>query len=318
MQIAIFGLGRMGMQIAKRLQKNNFDVLAWNRSEEPRKKFEAFVQSMDSTSSPQGGSGSSRGKAFADVGDLVNHMTYQPRVFWLMLPHNLVDEFLGQDYLGKHLKAGDIIIDGGNSFYKDSINRSSLLKAHNIHFFDCGTSGGVWGFDNGFALMVGGPKEFWPKVEPIFKTLSSGENYGLVGESGAGHFVKMVHNGMEYGMMEAIAEGYGVLEASHFKPDLKLVTKIYRQGSVVRSWLIDLAANIFEHEDLEVTKGEIAATGEGEWTVNAGKELGVDVRVIEAALQVRKESADPKNQTKFSNKIVALLRKQFGGHAIKK
>jgi 6-phosphogluconate dehydrogenase len=300
MQIAIFGLGRMGMQIAKRLKKNQFDVLAWNRSEDDRKAFIEFG-----------------GRAFGDIGELVKEMNQEPRVFWLMLPHKIVDEFL-QNQLGPHLKAGDIVIDGGNSFYKDSIRRAEELKKKSIHFFDSGTSGGVWGEENGFALMVGGPKEQWPVVEPIFKTLSSGENYGLMGKNGAGHFVKMVHNGIEYGMMEAIAEGYGVLKASDFDLDLAKVTKIYQQGSVVRSWLIDLTRNIFEHEDVEGTSGIIEATGEGEWTINAAKELGVDVCVIEDSFKVRQESKDPKNQQKFSNKIVALMRKQFGGHGVTK
>jgi 6-phosphogluconate dehydrogenase len=236
-----------------------------------------------------------------------------------MLPQAIVHDFVfGEQGLKRYLKEGDIVIDGGNSFYKESIKLSSLLNAHGIVFFDCGTSGGVWGEKEGFALMVGGPKEHWPVVEPVFKALSSGENYGLVGKNGAGHFVKMVHNGIEYGMMEAIGEGYAILQASHFKPDLKTVTKIYQQGSVIRSWLIDLTRNIFEREDVEQTSGSIEATGEGEWTIQAGKELGVDVRVIEDSLQVRRESADPKNQQKFSNKIVALLRKQFGGHGVSK
>jgi 6-phosphogluconate dehydrogenase len=150
------------------------------------------------------------------------------------------------------------------------------------------------------------------------KTLSGGENYGLVGKSGAGHFVKMVHNGIEYGMMEAIAEGYGVLQASDFDLDMAQVTKIYQQGSVIRSWLIDLTRNIFEQEDVDGTRGVIDATGEGEWTIQAGKELGVDVRVIEDAFKVRQESKDGKNQQKFSNKLVALMRKQFGGHGVQK
>jgi 6-phosphogluconate dehydrogenase len=300
MQIAIFGLGKMGSQIARRLHKNNFDVLAWNRSEGPREEVaKAGV------------------KTFGKIDAVVSEMNEHPRIFWVMLPQGIVDDFL-QNQLGKHLKAGDIVIDGGNSFYKDSIRRSEELSAKEIVFYDSGTSGGVWGEENGFALMVGGPKEQWSSVEPIFKTLSSGENYGLLGKSGAGHFVKMVHNGIEYGMMEAIGEGYGVLQASDFNLDLAQVTKIYQEGSVVRSWLIDLTRNIFEHEDVAGTKGLIAATGEGEWTVNAGKELGVDVRVIEDSLQVRRESEDEKNQTKFSNKIVALLRKQFGGHGIEK
>ena len=307
MKIAIFGLGRMGMQIAKRLHKftptqapgNKFDVLAWNRSEAPREDFQSFG-----------------GKAYAEVKSLADAMAEQPRIFWLMLPHEIVEEFL-QNQLGPFLKTGDIVIDGGNSFYKVSIKRAKELGERGIIFYDCGTSGGVWGFNNGFALMVGGPKEQWPIVEPIFKILSSGKNYGLVGNNGAGHFVKMVHNGIEYGMMEAIAEGYGVLEASPFKLELKQVSKIYQEGSVVKSWLIDLVRDIFENEDVDAVKGFIATTGEGEWTVKTGKELGVDVRVIEDALKVRQESAEEKNQQKFSNKIVALLRKQFGGHEVK-
>jgi 6-phosphogluconate dehydrogenase len=302
MQIAIFGLGKMGSQIAKRLQDKKFEVLAWNRSEGPREEVaKAGI------------------KTFADVGQLVKQLDGQNRIFWLMLPQEIVHDFIfGKEGLMFYLKEGDIVIDGGNSFYKESVKLATLLKAHNIHFFDCGTSGGVWGEKNGFALMVGGPKELWPTVEPVFKALSSGQNYGLVGENGAGHFVKMVHNGIEYGMMESIAEGYAILQASHFKPDLKLVTKIYQEGSVVRGWLIDLMAKIFENEDVDATSGVVAATGEGEWTVNAGKELGVDARVIEDALKVRQESSDPTNQNKFSNKIVALLRKQFGGHEVSK
>ncbi len=292
----------MGGQIARRLAKNNFNVLGWNRSPEHRQQAET------------GGV-----KTFAEVKDLVESMTESPRVFWIMLPHEIVYDFIfGEQGLKLYLKAGDIVIDGGNSFYKDSIKHANLLRARNIHFFDCGTSGGIWGLENGFSLMVGGPKEQWSKIEPIIKTLSSGDNYGLVGENGAGHFVKMVHNGIEYGMMEAIGEGYGVLQASDFKLDLKQVTKIYQQGTVVRSWLIDLMKDIFEKEDIDATKGEILASGEGEWTVNTAKELGVDVCVIEDALNVRKESSQAQNQQKFSNKIVALLRKQFGGHEVKK
>jgi 6-phosphogluconate dehydrogenase len=300
MKVSIFGLGRMGNQIARRLQKNGFEVLAWNRSPEPREEV-----------------AKSGVKTFAEIEELIKNLSDQPRVFWLMLPHKIVDDFL-QNQLGQFLKAGDIVIDGGNSFYKDSIRRAEELSKKGVVFYDCGTSGGVWGYDNGFALMIGGPKEQWAHVEPIFKTLSSGENYGLVGKNGAGHFVKMVHNGIEYGMMEAIGEGYGVLQASDFNLDLGQVTKIYQQGSVIKSWLIDLTRNIFEQEDVGSTSGFIDATGEGEWTVNAGKELGVDVRVLEDSLEVRRESKDPKNQEKFSNKIVALLRKQFGGHGVEK
>jgi len=300
MQISVFGLGKMGNQISRRLQKNGFEVLAWNRSEQPR--TEAAKSGI---------------KTFADIDELIKNITREPRIFWLMLPHGVVPEFV-KDQLGPRLKKGDIVIDGGNSFYKESIKRAEELKAKGVIFYDCGTSGGVWGYDNGFALMVGGPKEQWNVVEPIFKTLSAGDNYGLMGKNGAGHFVKMVHNGIEYGMMEAIGEGYAVLEASDFDLDLKQVAKVYQKGTVIRSWLIDLTARIFDGEDVDATKGHVAASGEGEWTVNAGKELGVDVRVIEDSLEVRRESEDPKNQQKYSNKIVALLRKQFGGHGVQK
>jgi len=300
MQVSVFGLGKMGSQIARRLHTNGFDVLAWNRSEGPR---EEVAKAGIAT--------------FGDVTEVISKMIETPRVFWLMLPQGVVDEFL-EHQLAPYLKNGDIVIDGGNSFYKDSIRRANGLSQKGVVFYDCGTSGGVWGEANGFALMVGGPTKQWTVVEPIFKTLSSGKNYGLVGMNGAGHFVKMVHNGIEYGMMEAIGEGYGVLKESKFHLNLAQVTKIYQEGSVIRSWLIDLMQNIFEHEDVEGTPGIIAATGEGEWTVNAGKELGVDVRVLEDSLQVRRESVETKNQNKFSNKIVALLRKQFGGHDIQK
>lgn len=302
MQVAVLGLGRMGMQIAKRLQKNNFDVLAWNRSDGPRREFESLG-----------------GKVFEHREDLVKAMEGENRVFWVMLPQDIIEEFVfAPGGLLDMLKPGDILIEGGNSFYKETVKRAALCEAKKIVMFDSGTSGGVWGEQRGFALMVGGPSEHWQRVEPIFKTLSSGTNYGLVGGHGAGHFVKMVHNGIEYGMMEAIAEGYSLMEASPFKPDLAKVTQIYQQGSVVSSWLIDLMANIYAGEDIAGTKGLVNATGEGEWTIKVAKEMGVDVRVIEDAFKVRQESMLPENQEQYRNKILALLRKQFGGHAIEK
>ncbi len=298
-QIAVFGLGKMGGQIVRRLHKNNFTVFAWNRSPEPVKEIK------------QAGISASQ-----NIEDVIKHFTTKQRIFWIMLPHAVVDEFL--EDLAPFLQKGDIVIDGGNTFYKESMERSKKLAKKGVTFFDCGTSGGVWGERNGFALMVGGPKAAWKKIEPIVQALSGGDNFALLGEAGAGHFAKMVHNGMEYGMMEAIAEGYGVLEASKFKYNLKDVTRVYQKGSVVRSWLIDLCRNIFETENFKKVSGRIDATGEGEWTVKTGKELKVDVRVIADALKVRKESASSKNQKKFSNKMVALMRKQFGGHEVHK
>ena len=298
--ITIFGLGRMGAQIARRLHKADFAVHAWNRSIEP-------VTEIQKTGI----------WATSDLDEAVKMHSQSPRIFWVMLPHAFTEEFIfGKEYLGKYLKKGDIVIDGGNSYYKESVRRGALLAKKGIHFFDSGTSGGVWGEKNGFALMIGGPKAQWSIVEPIFKALSAGDNYAYLGATGAGHFTKMVHNGIEYGMMEAIGEGYAVLEASPFKLNLADVTRVYQQGSVVRSWLIDLCANIFANEDIKNTSGKIDSNGEAEWTIKTAKEFGIDVRVIEDSLKVRNESVDPKNQKKYSNKIVALLRKQFGGHAI--
>lgn len=298
----MFGLGKMGGQIARRLKKNGFDVLAWNRSEGPRQEVAAFGV-----------------KVFSSIDHLAESMSGKPRVFWLMLPQDVVEDFLfNKELLGGLLKNGDIVIDGGNSFYKDSIKRAKRLSERGVIFYDCGTSGGVWGEKNGFALMVGGPQEQWGVVESAFKALSAGKNYGLLGKNGSGHFAKMVHNGIEYGMMEAIAEGYGILKASEFGYDLNQLTGIYQEGTVIRSWLIDLTKNIFESENIEATSGYIHQLGEGRWTVEAAKELRVDARVIEDSVKVRDESAQPENQQKFSNKIVALLRKQFGGHSVTK
>ena len=302
MKIAIIGLGRMGMQIAKRLHNNGFEVAAWNRSEMPRKEFEE-----------------SGGKTYENIDELLTFFGNESKVVWVMLPADTVEDFLfGSVDLIHKLSAGDYLIEGGNSFYKDSVRRAAEFEAKGIHFYDCGVSGGVWGERNGFALMTGGSKEHFSFIEPILKTLSSGENYGLVGKSGAGNFVKMVHNGIEYGMMEAIAEGYAVMKASPFELDLLQVTKVYQQGSVVKSWLIDLMRNIYEKEDIEGTVGLVRATGEGLWTVEAAKELGVDARVIEASLKVREESLDPKTHGDYRNKLLALLRNQFGGHAVDK
>ncbi len=298
-RLTVFGLGRMGGQIVKRLHANGFPVCGWNRSEghvAEVKKSGAF--------------------ATTDLAQAVTHLTDTPRIFWIMLPHAIVDDFLfGKEHLGGVLAKGDIVIDGGNSFYKESMARADKLAAQGVSFFDCGTSGGVWGEKNGFALMVGGDKKAWPAIEPIIKALSAGDNYAYLGRAGAGHFTKMVHNGIEYGMMEAIAEGYGILHASPFNLNLSDVTRIYQQGSVVRSWLVDLCRDIFDHEDIAKTSGLIDSTGEGEWTVKTAKELGVDARVIADSLAVREESKAAKQQGKFSNKIVALMRKKFGGHA---
>ena len=300
MNIAIFGLGKMGAQIARRLHKNQFNVLAWNRSEAPREEVaKAGV------------------KVFADVSELVNSINDGQRVFWLMLPHGIVDEFL-QNQLGSHLKSGDIVIDGGNSFYKESIRRGKEFAEKGIYFFDCGTSGGVWGEENGFALMAGGPKEQWPSVEPIFKALSGGSNYGLLGKNGAGHFTKMVHNGIEYGMMQSIAEGFDLMRHSkEFDLDLEKITEVYSHGSVVTSSLVSWMHDGYKKygKDLNQISGRASASGEGKWTVEAGKRENISMPAIQTAVDVREKS---QKKPSYQGKVISTMRGEFGQHSVKK
>ena len=309
----------MGMQIARRLHAKGFEVIAWNRNDGPREEFEKFAHGLRSGS-----------KSVDSVAELVEALP-NPKIIWLMLPagdtteeilfgkDGIVQSLLARRSLGEGGSKGDIVIDGGNSFYKDSQKRAQKLAERGIHFFDSGTSGGVWGERNGFSIMVGGPKQIWPQVEPIFQSLAAGDgkNYGLVGASGAGHFVKMVHNAIEYGMMQAIGEGFGVLQASEFKDlDFSQIAHIWSKGSVVSSWLVELTKNIFDTEDLDKVVGFIHHTGEGKWTIEEAKKLGVPVPVMENSFRIRQESEKAENQEIFSNKIVALLRKQFGGHEV--
>lgn len=349
--LGIIGLGRMGRQIARRLHKKGFRVLAWNRSPGPRELLNKFfggtgtAPTIPSPPSPpkSGEKNERRGGAsavFETIPSLIQALP-KPRIIWMMLPAGeLLDEFLfgknglrnllARRSLGAGGSKGDIIIDGGNSFYQDTIHRAKILAKRGIHFFDCGTSGGIHGEKNGFSLMVGGEKKIFKKVEPVFRALAApssppslGEgrarerlHYGLVGPSGAGHFVKMVHNGIEYGMMEAIAEGFAVINKWNSKINLAEVARIWEKGAVVSSWLISLARDIFEKENLAEYAGLVQHTGEGEWTIKEAKKLGVDVQVIEDAFKIRLESSKKKNQNKFSNKVVALLRNQFGGHSV--
>jgi len=297
MQIGIIGLGKMGAQIARRLYKKGHKVIAWNRSPQPRADFQRFG-----------------GRTAETVEGLVAALPHR-KIVWVMLPAGETTEEM-LERLRALLRSDDIIIDGSNSFYEDTIRRAKLFAKRKIHFFDAGTSGGVWGEKNGFAIMVGGPKKSWLRVRPIFKDLAVGESYGLVGDSGAGHFVKMVHNGIEYGMMEAIAEGYGIINGWDKKIDLAEVTRIWQNGSVIRSWLIDLCRDIFEKEDLSKVVGYVHQLGEGEWTVKTAKKLGVDARVIADSLRVRNESKKVSNQKLLRNKLLALMRNRFGGHEV--
>lgn len=331
MTLGVIGLGKMGLQIARRLHKKGFSVLAWNRSEGPRRDLSVFFNKIPlpderlaspPSSPPRSGGRNKRRGGRSQVFEMIPSLMAalkKPRILWLMLPSGRPTEKIINS-ISRLLSAGDIIIDGSNSFYQDSIKRANKLARYKIHYLDAGVSGGVWGEKNGFSLMVGGDPKIFKKVEPVFKALAVNTKHcGLVGKNGSGHFVKMIHNGIEYGMMEALAEGFAVLNKWNSRLDLAQISKIWQKGSVVRSWLLDLCLDIFEKENLDEYAGLVQHTGEGEWTVKVAKKLGVDARVIEAALLARKESAKPQNQKLFRNKLLALLRNRFGGHkAIKK
>ncbi|MEI8354814.1 MAG: decarboxylating 6-phosphogluconate dehydrogenase [Deltaproteobacteria bacterium] len=297
MQIAIAGLGRMGINMARRLLQGGHDVVAWNRS--PEKVVEIVNEGAHGVSSLE---------------DAVLRLS-PPRTVWLMLPAGgIVDDTI--DRLAELLSPGDIIVDGGNGFYQDDIRRKLQLEKYALHYLDAGVSGGIWGLTEGYSLMIGGEKVIFSHLEPILRTLAPPEGYLYCGTAGAGHFVKMVHNGIEYGMMSAYGEGFAILEASPYADELDLasVAHLWNQGSVVRSWLLELAESAFRKDpDLHSLQGFVEDSGEGRWTVQQAIETGVPVPVIAAALFQRFRS---RMQDSFSDKVLASLRNEFGGHAI--
>jgi 6-phosphogluconate dehydrogenase len=225
-----------------------------------------------------------------------------------------VDETIEQ--LLPHLSKGDIIIDGGNSNYKDTLRRAEHLKSQQIHFIDAGTSGGIWGLKAGYCMMIGGDKEAVEKLEPIFKTLAPTDGYAHVGPSGAGHFVKMIHNGIEYGMLQAYGEGFELLKASQFQLELAKIAHLWNQGSVVRSWLLELAESAFQKDpELSSIRGYVEDSGEGRWTVQEAIERDVPAPVLALSLFARFAS---RQDDSFCAKVIAALRNEFGGHAVKK
>jgi 6-phosphogluconate dehydrogenase len=300
MEIGIIGLGRMGGNMAQRLLKGGHRVVAYDLRPEAVKELEG-----------EGAAGAS------SLADLASQLS-TPRAVWVMAPAGEATERTLTALAGA-LSEGDVIIDGGNANYKDSMRRAAMLKEKGLDFLDAGTSGGIWGFTEGYSLMIGGDKAAYDRVEPIFKTLapSPTTGYGHVGPSGAGHFTKMVHNGIEYGMMQAYAEG---LELMHAKEELNLdlpqITEIWRYGSVVRSWLLDLTADALK-EDPEMSSLEpyVDDSGEGRWTVQESIDLAVPTPVMTLALQMRFRS---RQNDSFSAKLLAAMRNQFGGHAVKK
>lgn len=294
MKIGYIGLGKMGKNMVLRLLEQGVSVVTWNRSPEP----------LDEVKSK----GAQKANSLSD---LVGKLS-PPRIIWLMLPNGpIIDEII--DQLLPLLTPGDLLIDGGNSYYKDSIRRFTLLYDKNIRFLDIGVSGGPSGARNGACLMVGGNKKDYEEIIDLIKAASAPNAYGYVGLSGAGHFVKMIHNGIEYGMMESIAEGAAILKKSAYQLNLAEVFGIYNNKSVIESRLVGWTKDIFdEDQNLPLVSSKIDHTGEGEWTIQTATELSIDTPAIKASLTVRKKSdTEPEN---FRNKVVSALRGKFGQH----
>jgi len=298
MQIAMIGLGRMGGNMSERLLRKGHSVVAYDRTPDVVAKYQKL-----------GATGCS------DLRAVVDALT-APRVIWIMVPAgDPVDQTIAT--LTPKLSKGDIIIDGGNSNFHDSIRRGHELASSGIEFIDAGTSGGIWGLENGYCLMVGGSDAAVSHCEPIFRALAPDDGYAHVGPTGAGHYVKMVHNGIEYGLLQAYAEGYEILHASKTFPSLDLdqIANVWQHGSVVRSWLNELAAAAFERDaSLSAIKGWVADSGEGRWTVQEAIDLDVPAPVITLSLQARFRS---RQADSFGAKVIAALRNEFGGHAVK-
>jgi 6-phosphogluconate dehydrogenase len=296
MQLGFIGLGKMGGNMVQRLFKGGHNVVVFDRNPEAVKALTAL------------GATASR-----SVGEMVSKLS-PPRVVWLMVPSgNSTQETI--DEVASHLQRDDSIIDGGNSMFKDSIRRGKELADRGIHFVDCGTSGGVWGLQNGYCMMIGGETAVLRKIEPIFKTLAPEDGYAFVGPTGAGHYVKMVHNGIEYGLMQAYGEGFEILQNSQLQLNLPQIAKLWNHGSVVRSWLLELAQDALEKDPrLENIKGYVEDSGEGRWTILEAIEHNVAAPIITLSLFERFHSRQPES---FSAKILAALRNEFGGHAVK-
>lgn len=299
MKLAMIGLGKMGANMATRLIRGGHQVVAYDLNE-------AAIQNMEAA-----------GAEGARTLDEVTAKLGQPRVAWVMVPAGRATEST-INALADRFSPGDIIIDGGNSNYKDSQRHGVELAARNLCFVDVGTSGGIWGITEGYAMMVGGDRETVEIIRPILETLAPGPDlgWGRMGPAGSGHFVKMIHNGIEYGMMQAYAEGFEIMKAKkEFDLDLTQIAEVWRFGSVVRSWLLDLIARAL-HTDPELSdiKPWVPDSGEGRWTVFEAVDLDVSAPVITLALQQRFES---RSEDPFSLKLLAAMRQQFGGHAVK-
>ena len=298
MRLAMIGLGRMGGNMSERLIKGGHEVVVFDRKPPTRQQYVAL--------------GATEAQSVAEIPSKLK----SPRIVWIMVPAGKpVDETIASLLPG--MSKGDVIIDGGNSNFHDTMRRAAELLEKGIHFVDSGTSGGIWGLANGYCLMIGASPEAFALCEPIFKTLGPPDGYAHMGPPGSGHYVKMVHNGIEYGMLQAYAEGYEILHASRdFKLDLHKIAAVWNHGSVVRSWLNELAESAFEKDaDLNALRGYVDDSGEGRWTVQEAIDIDVPAPVITLSLLMRLRS---RQTDSFGAKVIAALRNEFGGHAVKK
>ena len=296
MQVGMIGLGRMGTGMTQRLLQGGHQVMVYDRS--PDAVAALAARGAAATSSLE------------DLGEKLKG----PRIFWLMIPAGSpVDDTIQR--LSATLSPGDVIVDGGNSNYKDSIRRAEDLRSKQIEFLDAGVSGGVWGLKVGFCLMVGGKEAVFKQVEPILRTLAPPDGYAYVGPSGAGHYSKMVHNGIEYSMLQAYAEGFEILKASPFTFDLVQLSRLWNHGSVIRSWILELAQAAFERDpELAHIKGYVDDSGEGRWTLQEAIDHAVPAPALAMSLFMRFRS---RQDDSFSAKVLAALRNEFGGHPVK-
>lgn len=294
MKVAVIGLGKMGAAIVYRLTKADIHVIGYDPDVKARRKAATYG---------------------AHVTDSIEHCAQQAAVIWLMIPAGeLVDSILKQ--LKPHLQKESIIIDGGNSHFSDSVRRAKSLKTKGVHFIDCGTSGGLAGRTKGFSLMLGGDKKIIATLEPLFEALAAPKGYAYMGPSGAGHYVKMVHNGIEYALLQAYSEGFHLLHAGAYKDlDLETTSRVWSHGSIVRSWILDLAHAVFKRDQkFENVDGAIQESGMGAWTVQEAYKQKVPVVLSEDALDIRAWSRETGGN--YATKLVALLRYEFGGHRV--
>jgi len=297
MQLGFVGLGKMGLNMVTRLVRGGHQIVAFDRSADAVAKAETA---------------SARGAATLDA--VVAALT-PPRAVWVMVPAGEPTESTVAA-LGDRLAAGDAIIDGGNTNFHDDVRRAQTLAAKQVHYIDAGTSGGIWGLKEGYCLMVGGREDVCRRLEPIFLTLAPEGGYLRVGDSGAGHYVKMVHNAIEYGLMQAYAEGFNLMHASEYQIDLPAVASLWMRGSVVRSWLLELTARALKEDPaLASLEAYVEDSGEGRWTLHEAVDRAVPLPVLSAALFTRFRSRD---RNPFGERLLAALRNQFGGHAVKK